>query len=65
MKERNYRPVILNMTRIPKRPSRSTAALNMRINCVLGFNSFHTKAQRAAISDILKIKDIKSVNIVI
>lgn len=65
MKERNYRPVILNMTRIPKRPSKSTAALNMRINCVLGFKTFQTNAQRAAISDIRKIRDTKSVNIVI
>ena len=62
--KRNHRPAILNRTRIPKRPRRSTAALNIRMSCVLGSKIFHTKAQRATISDIRKIKDIRSVNIV-
>ncbi len=61
----NHRPVILNTTKTPKRPSSSTTALNIRMSCVLGFKIFHTKTQRATISDIRKIKDIKSVNIVI
>ncbi len=65
LKELNHRPVILNTTRTPKRPSRRTTALNIRMSCVLGSKIFHTKTQRATISDIRKIKDIKSVNIVI
>jgi len=48
---------------MPKRPSSSTAALNILMNCVLGSRSFQTKAQIAIISDIRKIKDIKFVNI--
>jgi len=61
----NHCPAILNTTRIPKRPSRRTTALNIRMSCVLGSKIFHTNTQRATISDIRKIKDIKSVNIVI
>jgi hypothetical protein len=50
----DYGPVNLNTTRIPKRPSRSNAALNIRISCVLGSTTRHIKAQSAAISPIRK-----------
>ena len=56
----NYCPVILTTARIAARPSSSNAALNMRISCVLGCTSRHTKAQTAATSPTRKRKDIKS-----
>ena len=55
--KRNYHPVILNMAKIPKRPSSSNAALIIRMSCVLGSTNRHRKAQIAAISDMRKTKD--------
>jgi hypothetical protein len=59
----NHRPVILNTTRTPKRPSKSTAALNIRMSCVLGSKSRQTKAQSATISNMRKTKYTMSPNI--
>ncbi len=59
----NYGPVNLNTTRIPKRPSRSNAALNIRISCVLGSTTRHIKAQSVAINPIRKTNNIKLPNI--
>ena len=61
--KRTYRPVILSAARIPKRPNRSNAALNIRMSCVLGSTDRHMKAQNAAISPIRKTKDTMLPNI--
>ena len=55
--------VFFIIARKTNRQSTSKAALNTRISCVLGSMNFHTKAQRAAISDVRKIKNIMSLNI--
>jgi len=63
LKERNHRLVILITAKITKRPSTSNAALSIRISCVLGSTSLHTKAQSTAISDIRKMNERRFLNI--
>ena len=59
----DYCPVIFNIARITNKPSTSRAALSIRMSCVLGSMNFHTKAQRAAMSDIRKTKNTMVLNI--
>lgn len=54
--ERTQSPVSLTMARIAKRPRTSNAALNIRMDCVLGLMNRHTPAQSAATSHARKIK---------
>ena len=53
---RNHCPASLNTAKITKRPSRSSAALNIRICCVLASTNRHIKVQSAATSDMRKTK---------
>jgi hypothetical protein len=55
--------VILNTAKIPKRQTKSAAALKIRMSCVLGSTTRHINVQRTAISDMRKTKDIMLSNI--
>jgi len=59
----NHPPAILNTAKIHKRPTRSNAALSIRISCVLGSTYCHTRTQSAAIRHMRKTKDIMLPNI--
>ena len=61
--KRNHHPVNLNTAKMPKRASRSNAALNIRMSCVLGCTNRHIQAQSVAISPMRKIKDTIPPNI--
>ena len=59
----NYRPTVLNTTRIQTSPRTSKAALNVRISCVLGLITCHIKAQNDMISPSLSRRYIESPSI--
>jgi hypothetical protein len=56
-KDDGYRPEILSAAKITNSPSTISAALHMRIICVLGSMHCHTKTQKAAISIKRKINN--------
>jgi hypothetical protein len=47
----SYGPISRTTASTPKMPSRSNAARIIRMSCVLGSTTCHTKAQIAATSD--------------
>jgi hypothetical protein len=53
-------PVTLSTAKTAKRTRTRSAALSIRISCVLGFTKRHTNRQSATISDMRKTKDIIS-----
>jgi len=61
----DYVPEILSRARTARRQASSRAALSTRISCVLGSTRRQTIAQTAAMSDIRRTNDRRSLNIAI
>ena len=53
----SYGPIILTAANTPKTPSKSNAALIIRMSCVLGSTTRHTKAQIATTNDSRNAKN--------